>query len=137
MDSQINKSQVDKILQYIEIDKSEGARLVCGGKKIMENDLDKGNFISPTIFADATNDMRIAQEEIFFPVACIMPFDRKEEVIAMANDSEYGLAVLYEPAISIKCCVSPVLLKQAVCRLIRITPFRQARPSAAANKEKS
>ena len=52
---------------------------------------EKGNFIKPTIFADVTNDMRIAQEEIFGPVVCILPFETEDEVIAMANDSEYGL----------------------------------------------
>ena len=91
MGSQIDKKQVDKILQYVEIGKAEGARLVCGGEKIMENGLDKGNFIRPTIFADVKNDMRIAQEEIFGPVVCIIPFIDEADVIAMANDSEYGL----------------------------------------------
>lgn len=91
MGSQIDKKQVDKILQYIEIGKSEGARLVCGGEKLMENGLDKGNFIRPTIFADVRNDMRIAQEEIFGPVVCIIPFEDESDVISMANDSVYGL----------------------------------------------
>lgn len=91
MGSQIYKQQVDKILEYVEIGKKEGARLVCGGEKIMENGLDKGNFVRPTIFADVTNDMRIAREEIFGPVVCILKFKTEDDVIAMANDSEYGL----------------------------------------------
>ena len=91
MGAQIDGRQVEKILSYIEIGKQEGARLVCGGEKVTTDGLDKGNFIKPTIFADVTNDMRIAQEEIFGPVVCILPFEREDEVIAMANDSEYGL----------------------------------------------
>lgn len=91
MGSQIDGRQVQKILEYVEIGKKEGARLVTGGYKVTENGLDKGNFIAPTIFADVTNDMRIAQEEIFGPVVCILPFKDEAEVIAKANDSEYGL----------------------------------------------
>ncbi|WP_289001636.1 aldehyde dehydrogenase family protein [uncultured Megasphaera sp.] len=91
MGSQINEAQVKKILDYVEIGKQEGARLVCGGERATENGLDKGCFIKPTIFADVKNDMRIAQEEIFGPVVCIIPFKDESDVIAMANDSEYGL----------------------------------------------
>jgi acyl-CoA reductase-like NAD-dependent aldehyde dehydrogenase len=90
MGSQIYKEQVDKILSYIEIGKQEGARLVCGGEKIM-GDLASGNFVRPTIFADVTNNMRIAQEEIFGPVVCILKFKDEADVIKMANDSQYGL----------------------------------------------
>lgn len=91
MGSQIDGKQVKKILEYVKIGKAEGARLVCGGEKITENGLDKGNFIRPTIFADVTNDMRIAQEEIFGPVVCVLPFKDEADVIAKANASEYGL----------------------------------------------
>lgn len=91
MGSQIYKQQVDQILEYVKIGKAEGAKLICGGEKIMDDGLDKGNFVKPTIFADVTNDMRIAQEEIFGPVVCILKFKNEEDVIAMANDSEYGL----------------------------------------------
>ncbi len=91
MGSQIYKQQVDQILEYVKIGQSEGAKLICGGEKIMDDGLDKGNFVRPTIFADVTNDMRIAQEEIFGPVVCILKFKNEEDVIAMANDSEYGL----------------------------------------------
>lgn len=63
----------------------------AAAKKATANGLDKGNFIKPTIFADVTNDMRIAQEEIFGPVVCILPFETEDEVIALANASEYGL----------------------------------------------
>lgn len=91
MGSQIDERQVKKILEYIEIGKQEGARLVCGGKKASAPRLEKGSFVEPTIFADVRNDMRIAQEEIFGPVVCIIPFTDEAEVIAMANDSVYGL----------------------------------------------
>jgi acyl-CoA reductase-like NAD-dependent aldehyde dehydrogenase len=91
MGSQINKGQLSKILSYIEIGKSEGARVLCGGEAITEGELGKGCFMRPTLLGDVTNDMRIAQEEIFGPVACIIKFKTEDEVIAMANDSEYGL----------------------------------------------
>jgi len=91
MGAQIDERQVKKILDYIEIGKQEGARLVCGGRKAAAPGLEKGGFVEPTIFADVRNDMRIAQEEIFGPVVCIIPFTDEAEVIAMANDSVYGL----------------------------------------------
>jgi aldehyde dehydrogenase (NAD+) len=91
MGSQINETQLKKILNYIEIGKQEGARVATGGYRITENGLDKGCFIKPTILADVTNKMRVAQEEIFGPVVCFIKFKDEEEVIQMANDSEYGL----------------------------------------------
>ena len=91
MGAQINKRQLDKILEYVKIGQAEGARLVTGGYQLKENGLENGVFMAPTILADATNDMRIAQEEIFGPVATVIKFKTEEEVIKMANDSEYGL----------------------------------------------
>lgn len=91
MGSQINETQLEKILAYVEIGQEEGAKLACGGSRITENGLDKGCFMEPTILADADNKMRIAQEEIFGPVATFIKFKDEEEVIKMANDSEYGL----------------------------------------------
>ena len=91
MGSQINQSQLKKILGYIEIGKNEGAIVLCGGHQITENGLDKGCFLRPTLLGNVTNDMRVAKEEIFGPVACIIKFKTEEEVIAMANESEYGL----------------------------------------------
>lgn len=82
--------QLDRVLEYIEIGKAEGARLVCGGKR--PQGLDKGCFVEPTVFADVRNDMRIAQEEIFGPVLCVIPYDTIEDAIAIANDSPFGLA---------------------------------------------
>ena len=91
MGSQVNEDQLQKILNYVEIGQKEGARLVLGGKRITDNGLDQGCFMMPTILADVTNDMRVAQEEIFGPVVCVIKFKDEDEVIEMANDSEYGL----------------------------------------------
>ena len=91
MGSQFNERQLEKILSYVEIGKQEGARLICGGERITEGELAKGCFMRPTLLADVTNDMRVAQEEIFGPVACILKFKDEDEVIRMANDNAYGL----------------------------------------------
>lgn len=91
MGSQINKGQMEKILSYIEIGKSEGAAVLCGGEQIKEDGLENGAFLRPALLGNVTNDMRVAQEEIFGPVACLIRFKTEEEVIAMANDSQYGL----------------------------------------------
>ena len=91
MGSQINERQLEKILSYVEIGKQEGARLSCGGERITDGELAKGCFMRPTLLADVTNDMRVAQEEIFGPVACILKFRDEDEVIRMANDNAYGL----------------------------------------------
>ncbi|HEX3026377.1 MAG TPA: aldehyde dehydrogenase family protein, partial [Clostridia bacterium] len=91
MGSQVNANQLKKILSYVEIGKAEGARVATGGYRITENGLDKGSFMKPTILADVDNKMRVAQEEIFGPVVCVIKFKDEEEVIRMANDSEYGL----------------------------------------------
>ncbi|HHY68741.1 MAG TPA: aldehyde dehydrogenase family protein [Bacillota bacterium] len=91
MGSQINELQLQKILSYVKIGQEEGARLACGGKRLTENGLDKGAFMEPTILADVDNKMRVAQEEIFGPVACFLKFKDEEEVIRLANESEYGL----------------------------------------------
>lgn len=87
MGSQINKRQLEKICDYCDIGVNEGARLLVGGKPAS----DKGAFMKPTLLVDVTNDMRVAQEEIFGPVAVVMKFKTEEEVVRMANDSDYGL----------------------------------------------
>lgn len=92
MSTLINEKQFKKVLNYIELAKNEGAKVACGGNAIKENDLDKGFFIQPTLLVDVTNDMKIAQEEIFGPVAVIIKFSTEEEVIKLANESQYGLA---------------------------------------------
>ncbi|WP_077318810.1 aldehyde dehydrogenase family protein [Virgibacillus proomii] len=91
MGAQINQKQLDKILQYVELGQKEGATLITGGYQIKENGLENGVFMAPTILADASNHMRISQEEIFGPVATIIKFKTEEEVIRLANESEYGL----------------------------------------------
>jgi aldehyde dehydrogenase (NAD+) len=86
-----NKAQYEKILRMIEIGIEEGARLVAGGIEKPEGH-EKGYYIKPTVFADVTNDMTIAKEEIFGPVLSIIKYQNEEEAIEMANDTEYGLA---------------------------------------------
>ena len=87
----VNQEQLDKILGYLEIGKKEGAKVACGGHRIMDRGLDKGFFMRPTILTHVTNHMRVAREEIFGPVAVFIKFRTEAEVVAMANDSEYGL----------------------------------------------
>ncbi|TWH25034.1 aldehyde dehydrogenase [Rhodococcus rhodochrous] len=82
--------QQKRVLEYIEVGKEEGARLVVGGGRPAH--LDRGWYVEPTLFADVRNDMRIAQEEIFGPVLVVIPFDSIDEAIAIANDSDYGLS---------------------------------------------
>ncbi|WP_064076109.1 aldehyde dehydrogenase [Prescottella equi] len=82
--------QQTRVLDYIELGKKEGARLVTGGCKPAH--LDRGCYVEPTLFADVSNDMRIAQEEIFGPVLVVIPFDSIDEAVAIANDSDYGLS---------------------------------------------
>jgi len=91
MGSQVNETQLKKILSYIDIGRKEGARVACGGERIAQGELAKGAFMKPTILADVTNDMRVAREEIFGPVVCFIRFRDEDEVVRMANDNEYGL----------------------------------------------
>lgn len=86
----VNKAQWDKIQTFIQKGDDEGARLVVGGSGRPEG-VDKGSFVRPTIFADANNQMTIAREEIFGPVLTVIPFETKEEAVAIANDAPYGL----------------------------------------------
>lgn len=88
----VSKAQMERILEYIEIGKQEGATLALGGKRLTENGLDRGFFIEPTIFTDVTPNMRIVREEIFGPVVVIQKFKNEEEAIKLANDTDYGLA---------------------------------------------
>jgi aldehyde dehydrogenase (NAD+) len=86
-----NKVQYEKILRMIEIGIEEGASLVAGGVEKPEG-YEKGYYVKPTVFADVTNDMTIAKEEIFGPVLSIIKYENEEEAIEIANDTEYGLA---------------------------------------------
>ena len=85
------RPQYRKVLDYIEIAKAEGARCVLGGGPYNGPGTKGSQFVAPTIFADVSNSMRIAREEVFGPVLAIIPFDTEEEAYAIANDSCYGL----------------------------------------------
>ena len=91
MGSQIYESHLKAILLCVEQAKGEGATLLCGGQRITDGELAKGCFMRPTLLGDVTNDMRVAQHEIFGPVAVVIKFKTEKEVIGMANDSLYGL----------------------------------------------
>jgi aldehyde dehydrogenase (NAD+) len=92
MGTAANAPQFARILSAIESGKRDGARLVAGGARAEGPGLDKGFFVQPTIFADVSNAMTIAAEEIFGPVLAIIPFAEEEEAVAIANDTPYGLA---------------------------------------------
>lgn len=91
MGAQVDEHQLKSILNYVEIGKQEGATVACGGERITEGELAKGCFMRPTLLTNVNNKMRVAQEEIFGPVAVVIKFHDVDEVIAMANDSVYGL----------------------------------------------
>lgn len=84
----VSKKQFESVMNYIEIGKSEGAKILTGGNRVG----DKGYYIQPTIFTDVDNKMRIAQEEIFGPVVVIIKFKDDDEAVRISNDSEFGLA---------------------------------------------
>lgn len=88
----IDEGQLMKNLEYVEIGKKEGAKLVCGGKRLTKGDLKYGFFMEPTIFIDVTRDMRLFKEEIFGPILSVVPFDTFEEAIELQNDCLYGLS---------------------------------------------
>ncbi|HZV09058.1 MAG TPA: betaine-aldehyde dehydrogenase [Novosphingobium sp.] len=92
MGALINTAHMDKVLGYIEKGKAEGATLVTGGARVTEGACASGAFVAPTIFADCTDAMTIVREEIFGPVMTVLAFDSEEEVVARANDTEFGLA---------------------------------------------
>jgi len=85
----VSQAQMDKVLAYIAAGRSEGARLVTGGRRAP---LNGGWFVEPTVFADVTDAMMIAREEIFGPVMAVLAFDDEAEVIARANDTPFGLS---------------------------------------------
>jgi acyl-CoA reductase-like NAD-dependent aldehyde dehydrogenase len=87
----VSAAQRDRVRNYISQGIAEGARLVTGGVEPPDG-LDTGYFVRPTVFADVTPDMVIAQEEIFGPVLSIMPYDTVDEAVAIANGTAYGLA---------------------------------------------
>jgi 5-carboxymethyl-2-hydroxymuconic-semialdehyde dehydrogenase len=90
----ISPNHLEKVRRYIEMGPKEGATMMCGGvdPPALTGILAQGNFVKPTVFADVDNRMRIAQEEIFGPVACLIQFDDEADAIAKANDIVYGLS---------------------------------------------
>ncbi|OLB20056.1 MAG: betaine-aldehyde dehydrogenase [Acidobacteriales bacterium 13_2_20CM_55_8] len=87
----VSQEQMQTVLSYVEAGKKEGAKLIAGGNRVSV-DGGKGFFLEPTIFGDVTNDMKIAQEEIFGPVLATLSFDDIDQVIDLANRNQYGLA---------------------------------------------
>ncbi|QLL07248.1 aldehyde dehydrogenase [Mycobacterium vicinigordonae] len=87
----VSQRQQSRVREYIEIGRREGARMVLGGSD-MPDGLDRGWYVKPTLFADADNSMRIAREEIFGPVISVIAYRDEDEAVAIANDSDYGLA---------------------------------------------
>ena len=86
----VSKRQLDRVLSYLEIGRDEGARLAAGGTRL-GGALAQGYYVAPTVFDDVDNRMRIAREEIFGPVASVIPFDTVDDAIRLANDTDYGL----------------------------------------------
>ncbi|MGW0854833.1 aldehyde dehydrogenase [Streptomyces sp. NPDC002690] len=86
----VRADQQQRVRSYIELGISEGARLVTGGPEVPEG-LEGGYYVTPTLFADVDNTMRIAREEIFGPVLVVIPFDDEDDAVRIANDSDYGL----------------------------------------------
>ncbi|MDC9593416.1 betaine-aldehyde dehydrogenase [Xenorhabdus sp. IM139775] len=83
---------MESVLRYIESGKNSNARLLCGGKRLLEGELAQGAFVAPTVFSDCTDEMLITREEIFGPVMSILTYETEDEVIARANNTNYGLA---------------------------------------------
>ncbi|WP_419913291.1 aldehyde dehydrogenase family protein [Hoeflea sp.] len=93
----VSEAQFNKVQGLIHAAIDEGARLVAGGPDRPDG-LNRGYFVKPTVFADVSNDMTIAREEVFGPVLVIIPFDTEEEAVAIANDTPYGLAAFVQTA---------------------------------------
>jgi 5-carboxymethyl-2-hydroxymuconic-semialdehyde dehydrogenase len=90
----VSQGHLAKVRSYIELGPKEGATLLCGGldAPLVPDRVKKGNYVAPTVFADVDNRMKIAQDEIFGPVACLIPFESEEDAIRIANDIDYGLS---------------------------------------------
>ena len=88
----VNETAIEKVDRQVADAVAKGAKLLCGGHRLMDDGLDRGHFYAPTVLGDVTPDMLIYREETFGPVAPIIPFDDDDTVLAMANDTDYGLA---------------------------------------------
>jgi aldehyde dehydrogenase (NAD+) len=93
----VSQKQWDRVQSYIRLGQEEGAEALVGGEGRPDG-LNRGWFVQPTIFSGVNNGMRIAREEIFGPVLCVIPYDTEEEAIAIANDTSYGLQAYVEGA---------------------------------------
>ena len=93
----VNKTQYERVIGFIKTGIDEGARLVTGGTD-RPDDLDRGYYVRPTIFADVDNEMTIARQEIFGPLLCVIPYKDDEDAIRIANDTPYGLAAYISSA---------------------------------------
>nr|WP_308191001.1 aldehyde dehydrogenase family protein [Pseudonocardia terrae] len=89
----VTAEQVDRVDSYVRIGQDEGAQLVTGGTR-GDGELARGNVYRPTVFGGVTQDMRIAREEIFGPVLSVLPYDDPDQLVALANDTDYGLAAV-------------------------------------------
>jgi acyl-CoA reductase-like NAD-dependent aldehyde dehydrogenase len=92
MGPSVSQGQLDTVMKYVEIGNDEGARLMCGGRKPSGSGFARGYFFEPTIFADVSPSMRIAQEEIFGPVVSVIPCRSFDEAVAIGNGVQYGLS---------------------------------------------
>jgi len=88
----VSAAHMQNVLHYIELGRSESARVLAGGARVVEGKYAKGNYVQPTVFSDCTDNMTIVREEIFGPVMSILTYDDEDEVIRRANDTHYGLA---------------------------------------------
>ena len=88
----ISAEHLNKVLSYVDKGVKEGATLACGGKRLTDGEFANGNFMTPAVFTNVTNDMAVAREEIFGPVLVVETFKTTEEAIAIANDTPFGLA---------------------------------------------
>ncbi|MEX9907428.1 betaine-aldehyde dehydrogenase [Providencia rettgeri] len=88
----VSFAHMENVLRYIALGKQQGARLLCGGERLMDGDFAQGAYVAPTVFTDCHDEMQITQEEIFGPVMSILSYQSEDEVIARANSSVYGLA---------------------------------------------
>jgi len=131
MGAQINERQLEQILEYVKIGEEEGARVVTGGCRLINNGLENGAFMAPTILADATNDMRIAQEEIFGPVLAICKVPDWKTGIKVYNDTDYGLTGSFfstkedriEYALENQHCGNLYINKKCTGALVGVHPF--------------
>ena len=88
----ISTEHLEKVLGYVARGEAEGAKLLCGGRRLTEGALARGNFMSPAIFNAASDDMAIVREEVFGPLLSVLSFSDEAEVVARANDTPFGLA---------------------------------------------